>query len=237
MHFNRLIAAAGAAAVIACGLSASAAPITSFSSLPVADAGAITDDPNLAGTVQNIMTVNVGNNDWTNSSIRISLTTGAAYNASNAVATESSPVPAFWTTVGFRNGPYDTFVNSKGLGATPDTNPTAATILGTLNANGTAGPPPALGLTGANPTLVSAQWGNTTNGETGTFSVGRFTLSSTATGTFFGESFDSSGGGVGSPFSGTIAGGVMTLTTIPEPSSLGLLGLATVGLLRRRRTA
>src|SRR4051812_19186520 len=112
MQLHRLLGMVAGVAAFGFGLSASAAPITSFNATPVSDSNALTDDPNLANTVQNVMSVNVGNNDWTNSSIRITLTAGSVYNATNAVGTESNPVPAFWGTAGFRNGPYDTFVNS-----------------------------------------------------------------------------------------------------------------------------
>lgn len=213
-------------------LSASAAPVTSFTTAPVTDPNAVLDDANLTGKILNLMMVNVGGNDWTNSLIRIQLTTGTVYNAINAAGTEASPNAAIWTIPTLRNGPYDSFVNSKGLGATPDTNPQPATILGTVNSDGSPGPTPAIGLNINGAQLVSAQWGNTTGGETGTFSVGRFTLSADATGTFFGQSFDSSGGGAGVSFSGNIVAGAMV---VPEPTALGLLGIGLAGTVARRR--
>jgi hypothetical protein len=228
-----------AAALVGAGLalsafSAAAAPVTSFSTAPVTDVNAIGDDPQLAGRVLNLMNVNVGGNDWTNSSIRIQLASGTVYNATNAVGTVSTPagISAFWTTPGFRNGPFDSFVNSKGTGTIPGD----ATVLGGVDPAGAPTPVGTeVGLATANATLVAIQWGNTVATDTGSFSVGRFTLSANATGTFFGQSFDSLSGGVGTPFNGTIAAGVMTL--VPEPTSLGLLGLVAGGLLRRRRTA
>lgn len=209
--------------------------VTTSATTLAQDANAVTDDGQLAGRVTNLLRVTVPTGfDWTNSSIRITLTQGSVYNASNAVATESSPNAAFWSIAGFRNGRYDSFVNSKGTGGTPDDAPASASILGTLNADGSNGPTPALGLTSNNATLVSASWGNTTAGEDGTFAVGRFTLSSNAVGTFFGRSGDNTGGGL-VPFSGTIANGVLT---IPEPASLGSVGLlAGAALFRRRRAA
>jgi len=215
-----------------CALSASATPVTSFSILPVTDPGALTDDPQLVGRILNLMSVSVGGNDWTNSLIRIQLTAGTVYNATNAVGTESSPNAAIWTIPTLRNGPYDSFVNSKGLGATPDANPQPATILGTVNPDGSPGPAPAIGLSTNGAQLVSVQWGNTVGGETGDFSIARFTLSADAVGTFFGQSFDSSGAGQGVPFSGNIVGGVMT---VPEPTAIALIGLVGFGAVTRRR--
>jgi hypothetical protein len=231
-----VLGAAGTLSLLA-GSSAWAAPVTSFTSSPVTDAGAIADDPNLAGRILNLMNVNVGGNDWTNSFIRILLNTGNVYNATNAVGTESNPaaIKGFWGTAGFRNGPFDSFVNSKGDGTF--LNPENASILGGVDAAGNptaGGTETGLKNTNPNATLVAYQWFNLVPGETGTFSVARFTLSPNATGTFFGQTFDSASGGVGTPFSGNIVGGIMA---VPEPTSLGLLGLAGVALLRRRRTA
>ena len=238
MHRNRLNLLA--AAVVGAGLTfsasdASAAPVTSFTTAPVTEAGAIQDDPALAGRVLNLMNVDVGGVDWTNSLIRIQLQTGTVYNATNAVGTESTPagISAFWGTAGFRNGPFDSFVNSKGTGTIPGD----AVILGGVDALGAPTPVGTeIGLKNTNPnaTLVAIQWGNTVGTDTGTFSVGRFTLSANATGTFFGQSFDASSGGVGTPFSGNIVAGQMI---IPEPTALGLVGLAAAGFMRRRRTA
>lgn len=201
-------------------------PETSFSQI-TPTAGAITDDPGLANRITNLMNVTIfAGRDWTNSQIRLSLTSGTVYNASNAVATESTPNPAFWAIPSFRNGEFDTFVNSK--------NVTSATILGGINADGSSHPPPADGLTLVNATLVTASWGNLVGSEDGVFSIGRFTLSNTAVGTFFGRTFDNFGADVA--FSGTIAGGVMTL--VPEPGSvISLVGgsIMLLGLQRNRR--
>lgn len=239
-RLNRMTAALVGAGVGLFALSASAAPVTSFSTAPVADAGATVDDPALVGKILNLMNVDVGGNDWTNSAVRIQLATGQVYNATNLfagavpVGTDAQPNPALWTLAGARNGRYDTFVNSKGTGATPNDAPTAATLLGTLNADFSPGPLPAIGLTTNGAQLVSVQWGNTVATDTGIFSVGRFTLSADATGTFIGQSLDSSSGGAPTNFSGIIVGGSMI---IPEPTALGLLGLAAAGLLGRRRIA
>jgi hypothetical protein len=238
MRLCHLSVAAASAALLGFGLRANAQAVTTFSSAPVTDANAIFDDINLTGRVQNIMSVSVGANDWTGSSIRITLDTGTVYNATNgAAATDSQPSPGSWTSVGTRNGPYDTFVNSKGTGVpNPDTQPTMAFLLGSTNPDGSSGPPPAVGLTTTGATLVSAQWGNIFATDTGTFSVGRFTLSTNATGTFIGSSVENATN-VPVAFSGTIAGGVMTITPIPEPACIGLLSLAALALSVRRRRA
>jgi len=216
---------------------ASAAISTSFSTQPVTDANAITDDPALLGRILNLMNVNAGAGDWTNSLIRIVLNTGNVYNATNAVGTENAPngVKAFWTLPGFRNGPFDSFVNSKGDGTF--SGPGDALILGGVDPAGNPTPPGTeSGLKNTNPnaTLVQYQWGDLVGTDSGTFSVGRFTLSADATGTFFGQTFEANGVAP-VPFSGNIVGGVMT---VPEPAALGFVGVACAsGLVRRRRQA
>src|SRR5688500_10621186 len=92
-----------AAVMLGLAMGANADPVTTFSSAPVTDANAILDDIALTGRVQNLMTVNVGTKDWTNSSIRIALTTGTVYNATNGVATEANPNSSFWSFPGARN--------------------------------------------------------------------------------------------------------------------------------------
>lgn len=234
----RFVVAGAAVAFLVMGRSASAAPITNVSSSLITDSGAIADDPSLTGRVQNLLNVTTSNGgaaDWTNSFIRISLTTGSVYNATNAVGTESTPSSgsALWGNAGFRNGRFDSFVNTKGSGTVPGN----ADVIGGVDAAGNATPGGTqIGLknTDVNAKLVSVQWGLPSSMiDTGTFSIARFTLSGDAAGTFFGQSFDTTSEGVGTPFSGTIANGVMM---VPEPASLGLLSAAAaVGLIRRRR--
>lgn len=213
--------AAGSVAVFA--HAASAQVVTSMEALAVTtDAKA--DDTTLNNRITNLMNVTLPTGqDWTNSEIKITLTAGSVYNATNAVGTESSPgaVQPFWGTAGFRNGPFDTFVNSKNLAL--------ANVAGRHPSEGTG---TQRGLSGNNAPDVSVAWFNNVLGEDGTFSVGRFTLSTNATGSFFGASFGSNAPGVPVPFSGTISNGVMT---IPEPGTAALLGVAAVGLLARRR--
>ena len=238
MQTKCFVVAVAAAGWLGVARSASAAPITGVSSSLVTDAGAITDDPTLAGRVQNLLNVTTsdgGAADWTNSYIRIALTAGSVYNATNAVGTESSPSAGsnFWDTPGFRNGPYDSFVNTKGSGTVPGN----ADVIGGVDANGNATPggtQAGLKNSDVDAKLVSVQWGlPSSKNDTGTFSIARFTLSGDAAGTFFGKSYDTTSNGVGAPFSGTITGGMML---IPEPAAPVLVGTAAaVGMIRRRR--
>ena len=238
------LSAIAAAALFAgaAGVQSAEASSTFVRSAPVAGTtengqtglNAIIDDPQLANRVFNSLNVVVpAGQDWTNSEIRIVLTSGTAYNAvSNPdVDTESEPTPALFGAAGNRQGAFDTFVNSKAV----SNRVRAATVLGKLNPDNTAGPPPALGLSGSNSNVVSVAWGNTTGGEDGTFQIGQFTLSSDAVGQFFGRTFSTDQpGGAFHTFGGPIVAGVMT----PEPT--GIASLLVVGgglLLRRRRKA
>jgi hypothetical protein len=208
------------------------APVAVTDQHGVAGRDAVADDPNLANRIIHTLMVSVpAGFDWTNSEIRIQLSTGTIYNAvSNPdVDAEGDPTPALWTAPGSRQGAYDTFVNAK-----PGTNGRvrSATLLGTLNADGSAGSLPAIGLSGSNSTVASVAWGNTVGGEDGVFQIAQFTTSADATGTYFGHTYSTDQpGGAFHTFQGLV--GVI----IPEPCGLAGLLLCGVGLLRRRRTA
>ena len=246
--FTAIAAAAFLAGAV--GVQSAQASSTSIRSGPVATANengapgalAITDDANLANRIFNSITVSVPTGqDWTNSEIRIALTTGTVYNAAGTAGTQASPNSDNFTTAGRRQSAYDTFVNSKPALFDPS-DPTSpivlqpATILGKLNPDNTAGEPPAIGLSGQGGTEISVAWGNTVGGEAGTFQIGQFTLSADATGTFFGRTFATDQpGGAFHIFQGNVVGGVL----VPEPTSLAALLAVGGGLLlrRRRRTA
>ncbi len=212
-----------ALAVIAVGVPAGATTV-SFALVPQ-NPNAISDDAALTGRVTTDLRVNVpAGFDWSNAGVEIVLSTGSVYNATNAAATESAPNMALWSIPSLRNGEFDSFVSSKNFAA--------ATVLGAFS-GGTDQPPPAVGLTTNNASAVRVSWGNTAAGDDGLFTIGRFTLSSNATGTFGGRVFASDAVGTPVLFSGTVTNGAIA---VPEPASLGLL--AAVGgapLVRRRR--
>lgn len=214
--------AAAALAALGAGHLARAAS-AGFLQVPIT-AEAIVDDASLANRVTNDFRVTVPTGfDWSNSAIEIVLSAGGVYNAGNAAATESAPNSALWAIPTLRNGQFDSFVTTKNFGS--------ATILGSFQ-NGADKPPPAEGLTTADATAIRVSWGDTIGGEDGTFTVGRFTLSANATGTFSGRTFASDNAGVGVPFSGTIVNGVLA---VPEPSTAAVTLLAGAsGLLSRR---
>ena len=201
-----------------------AIPMTTFTQT-TANAGAIVDDSALVGTVTNQMFVQPsGGDDWTNSEILIKLTSGTVYNATGAAATDSSPNPALYAVTGFRNGAFDTFVTGGGFAP--------ATIAGASSRLGGPGGAFTLGPAG-----VDVSWGDTNADDLGNTFVSQFTLSADAIGTYTGISLQT--GAVVEEFSGTVAGGVLfptgTNPPLPEPASLGLLGLGGLALLRRRR--
>lgn len=213
-----LLGAGGAASV------ASAAPSASWTTA-TASAAAISADPAAANSITNILNVTVPTGaDWQGAKIRISLTAGTVYNTASASGgTEDAPNQAFWGFVPAQQ--YDTFINSKGY--------TTGVQLGTVNADGSDGSLPSSGLSGTGRTLVSIAWGNVVPAEDGTFSVGQFTFSSTATGTFFGAISDTNGT---TPFSGTVVNGKLIATGVPEPTTAALLtGGGLLALSRRRR--
>lgn len=212
------------------------APVATTTENGIVGSAAVTNDPNLSTRVFNAMLVTIPPGaDWTNSQLRLQLTAGQVYNApdpdADGVDTESSPASSFTSAP---RGAYDTFVNSKPsmVGNPPRPRPLGATILGKLNPDGSAAPPPAIGLIGnTSPQLVSVAWGNTVGGEDGTFQVAQITLSPDAAGTIFGATFSNLNPGIAVPFSFPIAGGAI----VPEPASIGLVSLGALGLLARRR--
>src|SRR5688572_7686176 len=91
-------------------------PVVASNQHGVPGASAIADDPALTSGIVNTLSVSVpAGHDWTNSQIRIELSTGTIYNAiSNpSVDTEGNPDPSLWAQPGRRQGAYDSFVNSK----------------------------------------------------------------------------------------------------------------------------
>ena len=212
-----ILSVAGLSMVSALVGTASAIPMTTFTQT-TASAGAITDDSALAGTVTNQMFVQPSDGlDWTNSEMLINLTVGSVYNATNAVAADGNPNPAFFTTMGFRNGAFDTFVTGGGFDP--------AVVSGASTLLGGPGGAAKFGSDG-----VDLAWGDLQENDFGNTFVGQFTLSADAVGTYTGVSIQT--GAVVESFSGSVVGGVLV---VPEPASLGLVGLGGLALLRRRR--
>ena len=233
-----LTAVAAAAVLAGVTVREAAASSTNVSQQAITDE-AKTDDATLNGKVANLLSIVVPPGfDWTNAEISIRRNpgnNGTVYNAAGGVDTVAAPVPAFWTTPGFRHGPYDTLVQSKGdstadlvAGRAPQDGPGQPIGLGSNSVPpGTGDAPPNV--------IVSIAWGNTreTPPDDGPFTIGRFTLSNDFQGTFIGNIFTSEALAVPQPFGGLVVNGAL----VPEPTGIGLLLGASALVLRRRRRA
>ncbi len=144
--------------------------------------------------------------DWSNASVLIELWQGSVY---NGVLSSDTPLSDFWPF--FPDLEYDTFVGAIGDSTT--------TILGPANDIPGGG---SFSMAGQR---VDVSWTNSGTLDTGTFVIGRFSLTEDAYGW---ATFLVDGHTITTPIYAGFIGG------IPEPASLTLLGLAGLSLLCRR---
>ncbi len=176
----------GATACIAAARVASATTTTSLVLSPdQPSAAAIAEDPTLQNrtTFDLVMTSTA---DWTNSTLKFTLTDGSFY---NAVGGGNVPTNVgSWSSAGFMHLRYDSFV------ARPPDFLTAPIVAGRHPIDG-AGP----AIFSSSTTSVS--WLDTSSAyPPGTYTIARLTVSNDAVGSFFGNSFDSSLPGTPQPY-------------------------------------
>ena len=147
--------------------------------------------------------------DWTGGVIRVDLTSGFVH---NGAPDSFGPQAAFWAVPGFEQLEWDSWFGVPFDGT-----------------NGVAG---ATAEFPGTPLQVSGQtirvtWFNTTTTDTGPTRIGNVSLTDNAAGTW--SLITSFAGGVLLHSNGDVVNGAM----VPEPASLGLLGLGILGLIGR----
>jgi hypothetical protein len=192
------------------GLAAGNAAATTATSLVLSPdqptAAAIAEDPSLQNrTVFDLVMTSTA--DWTNSSLKFSLTDGSFYNAADGGNVPTST--GSWGSAGFMHLRYDTFV------ARPPDFLVAPIVAGRHPDDG---PGPAIFST----SVTSAAWLDATSAyPPGTYTIARLTVSNDAVGSFYGSSFDSALPGTPQPFNNAIN---KQLRWDTDPVSVGAQG-------------
>jgi hypothetical protein len=224
----KLLAAVAGVALM--GSAVKAAPVVTVTHT-VPTAAMLAADPTLAGDIINDIKVTVpAGEDYTNTSMFSSLTTGSLYNAPQLGAPNAAnskvPQTLFWGV--FANTEADSFVSSPNFAA--------PTILGG-NTNGRPSGDTAAGTDQFTNQVMGVAYGDTNNDPPGTYTIARLTMTPTSTGTVSLTAFTTSGG-TGTFFTAPITGGVIGGTVgVPEPTSAVLLagGLGLIATRRRRQ--
>ena len=163
-------------------------------------------------------------NDWTQAQMIIDLSQGNFYNHNDGGNTTPNP-----TLIGYvPELAFDTFVTAPGSypnTASGDT-PSIAGEAANLGSSSSGAQ--------FTDTLVDVAWFDTINDGAGQFVVARVTVSDSASGTMQIGGYQL-GDSTMTSFPSTIENGVVTVT--PEPTTMGLIGLGAMALLRRRRSA